>query len=67
VNRQVLVTYATKYGAAAAIAEKIGEILRQEGLYTDVLPVKRVTDLTPYTAVILGSAVYVGRWRKEAS
>ena len=66
-NRQALVTYATKYGAAAAIAEKIGEILRQEGLYTDLLPVKRVTDLTPYTAVILGSAVYVGRWRKEAS
>lgn len=63
---QVLVTYATKYGATAEIAEKIGEVLRQEGLPVDVLPVNQVGDLTPYTAVILGSAVYIGRWRKEA-
>jgi menaquinone-dependent protoporphyrinogen oxidase len=65
-NRQVLVTYASKYGATAEIAEKIGEVLRQEGVPADVLPVKQVDDLTPYTAVILGSAVYIGRWRKEA-
>ena len=63
---KVLVTYATKHGATAEIAQKIGEILTKEGLETDVLPVKQVRDLTPYTAVILGSAVYVGRWRKEA-
>ena len=65
-NMQVLVTYATKYGATAKIAEKIGEVLRQAGLSTDVLPVAQVSDLTPYTAVILGSAVYIGQWRKEA-
>ena len=65
-NRQVLVTYASKYGATAEIAEKIGDVLRQEGLPVDVLPVKQVKDVTPYTAVILGSAVYIGRWRKEA-
>jgi menaquinone-dependent protoporphyrinogen oxidase len=63
---KVLVTYATKHGATAEIAEKIGEILTAEGLQTDVLPVKQARDLAPYTAVILGSAVYVGRWRKEA-
>jgi menaquinone-dependent protoporphyrinogen oxidase len=65
-NKKVLVTYATKYGATAEIADKIGEVLREAGLSTDVLPVKEVEDLTPYTAVILGSAVYIGRWRKEA-
>ena len=65
-NMPILVTYATKYGATAEIAEKIGEVLRQSGLPTDVLPVKEVGDLTPYTAVILGSAVYIGKWRKEA-
>lgn len=59
--------YATKYGATAEIAEKIGEVLRQAGLPTDVLPVKQVDDLTPYTAIILGSAVYIGKWRKEAA
>ncbi len=63
---KVLVTYATKHGATAEIAEKIGEVLTAEGLEADVLPVKQVGDLAPYTALILGSAVYVGRWRKEA-
>ncbi|MBN1220058.1 MAG: flavodoxin domain-containing protein [Anaerolineae bacterium] len=64
---QVLVAYATKYGATAEIAEKIGEVLRQAGLQTDVLPAARVKDLTPYQAVVLGSAVYIGKWRKEAA
>ena len=31
-----------------------------------MLPVKQIGDVTPYKAVILGSAVYIGRWRKEA-
>lgn len=65
-DNQVLVVYATKYGATAEIAEKIGEVLRQSGLPTDVLPVDGVSDLTPYHAVVLGSAVYIGSWRKEA-
>ena len=64
---QVLVAYATKYGATAEIAEKIGQVLRQAGLRTDVLPVNRVSDLTPYKAVVLGSALYIGQWRKEAA
>ena len=64
---QVLVAYATKYGATAEIAEKIGQVLGQAGLRTHVLPTDRVSDLTPYNAVVLGSAVYVGQWRKEAA
>lgn len=63
---QVLVAYATKYGATAEIAEKIGQVLRQAGLRADVLPANRVSDLTPYQAVVLGSAVYIGKWRKQA-
>ena len=66
-NTQVLVTYATKHGTTAEIAEKIGQVLRQAGLRTDVLPTARVSDLPSYKAVVLGSAVYVGRWRKEAA
>ena len=62
----ILVAYATKYGATQEIAEKIGEILLQAGFLSDVVPVDRVRDLTPYKAVILGSAVYIGKWRKEA-
>jgi menaquinone-dependent protoporphyrinogen oxidase len=63
---KVLVTYASKYGATAEIAEKIGDVIRQSGLTVDVVPAKNVNDVTPYTAVVLGSAAYIGRWRKEA-
>jgi menaquinone-dependent protoporphyrinogen oxidase len=63
---QVLVAYATKYGATAEIAEKIGEVLRKAGLQVDVLPAGKVRDLAPYQAVVLGSAVYMGRWMKDA-
>lgn len=65
-DKQVLVAYGTKYGATAEIAEKIGELLRQAGLPADVLPANRVSDLSAYQAVVLGSAVYIGQWRKEA-
>jgi len=64
---KVLVAYATKHGATAEIAEKIGQVLRQAGLRTDVLPADGVSDLTPYKAVVLGSAFYLGRWRKVAT
>ena len=65
-DTRVLVVYATKYGATAGIAEKIGQVILQAGLETDVLPTDSVNDLAPYKAIVLGSAVYVGQWRKEA-
>jgi menaquinone-dependent protoporphyrinogen oxidase len=66
-ENQVLVAYATKYGATADIAKKIGQVLHEAGLPTDVLPADRVGDIAAYDAVVLGSAVYIGRWRKEAA
>ena len=64
---KVLVAYATKKGATAEIAEEISRVLQQAGLLTDILPIDRVTDLSPYKAVILGSAVYIGQWQKKAA
>jgi len=64
---KVLVAYASKYGATAEIAEKIGQALKQEGLQADVQPVKSVKNPAEYTAVVLGSAVYIGQWRKEVA
>lgn len=66
-QHRVLVAYATKYGATAEIAEKIGEVLRTAGLQVDVMSADRAGDVATYTAVVLGSAVYAGTWRKEAA
>jgi menaquinone-dependent protoporphyrinogen oxidase len=65
-DKKVLVAYGTKYGSTAEIAGKIGEVLNDSGLQTEVLPVKQTGDINQYDAVVLGSAVYVGQWRKEA-
>lgn len=64
---QVLVAYASRHGATAEIAAKIGEVLSEAGFSVTVLPASQVQDLTPYQAVVLGSAVYMGQWLKEAA
>jgi len=66
-NVKVLVAYASKYGATKEIAEKIGRVLKDAGFAVDVLPADEVKDLAPYRAVVLGSAVYIGGWRKQAA
>jgi menaquinone-dependent protoporphyrinogen oxidase len=64
---RVLVAYASKYGATTGIAEKVAEVLRQAGLEVDLSPVDRVRELSSYGGIVVGSAVYVGQWRKEAA
>lgn len=66
-NTKVLVTYATKCGATAEIAERVGQVLTDAGLSTVVQSVDGVDDIHSYDAVVLGSAVYAGQWRKEAA
>jgi menaquinone-dependent protoporphyrinogen oxidase len=63
---RILVAYASKYGATGAMAERIGETLRQAGLRVDVLPADQTVELQRYDAMVLGSAVYAGQWRDEA-
>lgn len=65
-KQAILVTYASKHGATAKIAKTIGETLSQTGFQTALAEAKTIRDLSPYSAVILGSAVYYGMWRKEA-
>jgi menaquinone-dependent protoporphyrinogen oxidase len=66
VEKNILVTYASKYGATKEIAQKIAEVLRQAGLQVDIAPISLVRDIALYNAIILGSAVYVGKWHKDA-
>ena len=63
---RVLVAYSSKHGSTAEIAQLIGKTLDDAGLGVDVRKVAEIRSLAPYRAVVVGSAVYMGRWRREA-
>ncbi len=65
-SQRVLVAYASKYGSTAEIAERIGQTLRRAGLEVDVAEITPTLNPMPYTAVVVGSAVYTGVWLKPA-
>jgi len=62
----VLVAYASKRGSTGEIAEAVAEGLRGQGLAVDCQPVGEVRDVSSYRALVLGSAVYIKRWRGDA-
>lgn len=63
---RILIAFATRHGATAEIAEAIAEELTLLGHRAEVKEVAGIGDLATYDAVLLGSAVYFGQWRKEA-
>lgn len=63
----VLVAYASKHGATGEIASLIGTTLREKGCDVAVVPVERAVDVTVFDAVVLGSAIYGGRWVSTAT
>jgi menaquinone-dependent protoporphyrinogen oxidase len=65
-ERSVLVAYGTTNGSTAEIAEAIGAALREDGFRVDVAPAADVEDVFRYQAVLLGGAVYLGRWHPDA-
>jgi menaquinone-dependent protoporphyrinogen IX oxidase len=63
---KVLVAYASRHGATRGIAQRIADVLRTEGLEVDVAPVDHAAGVGAADAVVIGSAVYMGTWLKEA-
>jgi menaquinone-dependent protoporphyrinogen oxidase len=62
----VLVAYASKHGSTAEIAEAIASTIRAEGHEVELSEAGEVGGLEGIDAVVLGSAVYMKRWRREA-
>lgn len=63
----VLVTYATRYGATAEIAERIALTLIGQGVDARAQQITKVRDLAGVDAFVVGSAVYFGSWLKPAT
>ncbi|MFL5898708.1 MAG: flavodoxin domain-containing protein [Solirubrobacterales bacterium] len=62
----VLVAYASKRGSTAEIAETVAATLCREGLGVCLERAEDVQSLERFDAVVLGSAVYMKRWRGDA-
>ena len=63
---RVLVVYASKKGSTREVAETIAAQLERHGLRTVVQPAGDPVDLRTFDAVVLGGALYMGRWHRDA-
>jgi len=63
----VLVAYASRHGATQGIAERIAAALGAAGLEATARPVRDAGDLGGYDAFVVGSAVYMFHWLKDAT
>lgn len=63
----VIVVVGSKHGSTRAIAEAVGAELRNGGLDVTIVGAESAAiSLDGYDAAVIGSAVYVGRWMKDA-
>ena len=65
-KKRILIVYGSRCGSTEGVAEAIGQILSKAGAKVDVRPVKDVADLSPYQALVVGSAIRMGKWLPEA-
>jgi menaquinone-dependent protoporphyrinogen oxidase len=63
---RALVAYASKHGSTQGIAEAIGGRLRERGVCAEVRPIDDVESLEGFDTLVVGSAVYLGGWMKDA-
>jgi menaquinone-dependent protoporphyrinogen oxidase len=65
-SKKILVTYASRTGTTAGVADAIGKTLSENGLTVDVLPVRQVKNIEQYDAVVAGSSIQAAKWQPEA-
>ena len=65
-EKRVLVTYASKYGSTGGVADAIGKELCSRDVAADVVLIKNAGNLSSYQGVVVGSAIYMGKWMSEA-
>jgi menaquinone-dependent protoporphyrinogen oxidase len=66
-QKKVLVTYASKYGSTGGVADAIGKELCSRNVATDVVLIENASNVSSYQGVIIGSAIYRGKWMSEAA
>src|SRR5512137_565117 len=65
-SNRILVTYASRTGSTAEVAEAIAKTLVEGGAQVDAVPMNEVKDLSLYQSVVVGSAIRGSKWLPEA-
>jgi menaquinone-dependent protoporphyrinogen oxidase len=65
-NERILIAYASATGSTVGVAAAIGRTLAGHGVGVDVRPIREISGVDGYTAVVLGSAVQYCDWLPEA-
>jgi menaquinone-dependent protoporphyrinogen oxidase len=63
---KVLVAAASRHGSTEELAHALGSVIAGHGISVEVLRLEEVETVVPYDGLVLGSAVYMGSWLKEA-
>jgi menaquinone-dependent protoporphyrinogen oxidase len=65
---KALVVFGTRWGGTVDVAEKIGEVIKDEGYCVDIINAKKSPqNINIYDLVIIGSGIRADKWTKEAS
>jgi menaquinone-dependent protoporphyrinogen oxidase len=63
---KVLIAYGSKMGGTEGLARMLAEALEERGVVCDVGPADLASDVEQYAGVVVGSALYAGRWQRDA-
>jgi menaquinone-dependent protoporphyrinogen oxidase len=63
---KILVTYASRCGSTAEVAQTVADQLCRRGSQVDVCAVDKATNVSQYDAVVVGSAIRMSAWLPAA-
>ncbi|RLF96349.1 nitric oxide synthase [Thermococci archaeon] len=68
IRMKALIAYGTRYGSTTDIANKMGEILTEEGIDVKIvnLAEEKIDDVSNYDLIIIGSSIKIGSWTKKS-
>jgi menaquinone-dependent protoporphyrinogen oxidase len=63
---RALVTYGSKMGGTAGLADMVAAALRTRGVEADLVPAAEAGSISSYDLVVVGGALYANRWHRDA-
>jgi menaquinone-dependent protoporphyrinogen oxidase len=65
-HKPILIAYATRYGSTREVADVIASEMREAGVEVEIRPLREVKSLETYRAIVMGAALYMYKWHKDA-